>query len=68
MDSLALLWGILLSPPVICFGIGILAVWVKSDLSFPEQVYQAAKDLGLKVEKEFDASLYHYGLILAKSR
>ena len=34
----------------------------------PEQVYQAAKDLGLKVEKEFDASLYHYGLILAKSR
>lgn len=41
MDSLALLWGNLLSPPVICFGIGILAVWVKSDLSFPEQVYQA---------------------------
>lgn len=41
MESLALLLGNLLSPPVICFGAGMLAVWIKSDLSFPEQVYQA---------------------------
>ena len=41
MESLALLLGNLLSPPVICFGAGMLAIWVKSDLTFPEQVYQA---------------------------
>lgn len=41
MDSLALLASNLLSPPVIAFGAGLTAVWARSDLKFPEQVYQA---------------------------
>jgi len=47
--------------------------WKKSD-SFgprdravlPEEVKKIADDLGLKVEKQFDAGIYHYGLILVK--
>lgn len=30
----------LLSPPVIAFTTGIVAVWIRSDLRFPEQAYQ----------------------------
>ena len=41
MDSLSLLASNLLSPPVIAFGAGIVSVWLRSDLKFPEQVYQA---------------------------
>ncbi len=41
MDSLAVLTANLLSPPVIAFGAGVVAVWLRSDLKFPEQVYQA---------------------------
>ncbi|ADE54477.1 sodium-dependent bicarbonate transport family permease [Coraliomargarita akajimensis] len=41
MDSIALLTSNLLSPPVIAFGAGLTAVWARSDLKFPEQVYQA---------------------------
>ncbi len=41
MDSITLLASNLLSPPVIAFGAGITAVWIRSDLKFPEQVYQA---------------------------
>ncbi|WOO40782.1 sodium-dependent bicarbonate transport family permease [Rubellicoccus peritrichatus] len=40
MDSLLLLRANLLSPPVIAFAAGLVAVWVRSDLKFPEQVYQ----------------------------
>lgn len=41
MESIALLLANLISPPVIAFAAGIVAVYVKSDLKFPEQVYQA---------------------------
>ncbi|MGB0416034.1 MAG: sodium-dependent bicarbonate transport family permease [Coraliomargarita sp.] len=41
MDSLSLLASNLFSPPVIAFGAGIVSVWLRSDLKFPEQVYQA---------------------------
>lgn len=41
MDSIAVLSSNLLSPPVIAFGAGVIAVWMRSDLKFPEQVYQA---------------------------
>jgi hypothetical protein len=41
MDSIALLTSNLLSPPVVAFGAGVVAVWLRSDLKFPEQVYQA---------------------------
>ena len=41
MDSLSLLASNLFSPPVIAFGAGIASVWLRSDLKFPEQVYQA---------------------------
>lgn len=41
MDSLAILVSNLLSPPVIAFAAGVIAVWVRSDLKFPNQVYQA---------------------------
>jgi len=41
MDSLALLGSNLLSPPVIAFVAGVIAVLSRSDLKFPEQVYQA---------------------------
>ncbi len=41
MDSLAILVSNLLSPPVIAFAAGIIAVWIRSDLKFPNQVYQA---------------------------
>jgi hypothetical protein len=41
IDSIALLTSNLLSPPVIAFGAGLIAVWARSDLKFPEQVYQA---------------------------
>ncbi len=40
MDSLLLLGSNLLSPPVIAFTTGLIAVWVRSDLRFPEQAYQ----------------------------
>lgn len=40
-DTLALLSSNLLSPPVIAFGAGLTAVWARSDLKFPDQVYQA---------------------------
>lgn len=32
----------------------------------PEEVKELAKDLGLKLEKEFEAGLYHWGLIVVK--
>ncbi|MFO8026728.1 MAG: sodium-dependent bicarbonate transport family permease [Opitutales bacterium] len=41
MDSLSLITSNLLSPPVVAFGAGIVAVWLRSDLKFPDQVYQA---------------------------
>ncbi len=41
MESLALLGSNLLSPPVIAFGTGMVAIWSRSDLKFPEQIYQA---------------------------
>lgn len=41
MDSLSLITSNLLSPPVVAFGAGVVAVWLRSDLKFPEQVYQA---------------------------
>ena len=41
MDSISLLAGNLLSPPVIAFAAGLTATWIRSDLKFPEQVYQA---------------------------
>ena len=40
MDSISLLLANLISPPVIAFAAGIVAVYVRSDLKFPEQVYQ----------------------------
>ena len=40
MESFALLGANLLSPPVIAFMTGIIAVWVRSDLKFPDQAYQ----------------------------
>ena len=41
MDSISLLSSNLLSPPVIAFGTGMAAVWSRSDLKFPDQLYQA---------------------------
>lgn len=41
MDSLSILVANLLSPPVIAFAAGVIAVWLRSDLKFPDQVYQA---------------------------
>lgn len=41
MDSLALLTANLFSPPVVAFGAGVVSVWLRSDLKFPDQVYQA---------------------------
>ena len=32
----------------------------------PEEVKEAALDLNLRIEKEFDAGPYHYGIILVK--
>lgn len=40
MESISLLLANLVSPPVIAFAAGIISVYVKSDLKFPEQVYQ----------------------------
>ena len=40
MESFALLGANLLSPPVIAFVTGIVAVWARSDLKFPDQAYQ----------------------------
>lgn len=40
MESLAILGGNILSPPVIAFSTGLAAAWARSDLKFPEQVYQ----------------------------
>jgi ubiquinone/menaquinone biosynthesis C-methylase UbiE len=34
----------------------------------PDEVKKIAKDLNLKLEKEFKAGIYHWGLILVKSR
>jgi hypothetical protein len=41
MDTLQLLLANLISPPVIAFAAGVIAVCVGSDLKFPEPVYQA---------------------------
>ena len=41
MDSLSLITSNLLSPPVVAFGAGVVSVWLRSDLKFPAQVYQA---------------------------
>lgn len=41
MESFASLGSNLLSPPVIAFGAGMIAIWARSDLKFPAQVYQA---------------------------
>ncbi|WP_411826675.1 sodium-dependent bicarbonate transport family permease [Luteolibacter sp. AS25] len=41
MDSISLLLANLISPPVIAFAAGVIAIFVNSDLKFPEQVYQA---------------------------
>lgn len=40
MESISLLLANLISPPVIAFAAGIIAVYVRSDLKFPEQLYQ----------------------------
>ncbi|MEM8867605.1 MAG: sodium-dependent bicarbonate transport family permease [Verrucomicrobiota bacterium] len=40
MDAFLLLKSNLISPPVIAFAAGLIAVWTKSDLSFPDQIYQ----------------------------
>ena len=40
MESFTLLVANLISPPVIAFAAGLIAVWVGSDLKFPEQLYQ----------------------------
>lgn len=40
MESLSVLSSNLLSPPVLAFTTGMLAVFIRSDLKFPEQVYQ----------------------------
>lgn len=32
----------------------------------PEEIKETALDLNLRIEKEFDASVYHWGLILVK--
>jgi ubiquinone/menaquinone biosynthesis C-methylase UbiE len=51
----------------------IFVDWKKSDkfgprgrCVLPEDVKKLAQDLGLAVEKEFDAGIYHYGIILVK--
>ena len=41
MDLLALAHANLLSPAVLCFGLGALAVWMRSDLSLPEPIFAA---------------------------
>ena len=41
MESLALLTSNLFSPPVVAFGAGVASVWLRGDLKFPDQVYQA---------------------------
>lgn len=41
MDSISILLGNVISPPVIAFAAGVIAVLARSDLKFPEQVYQA---------------------------
>jgi len=41
METLALLVSNIISPPVIAFAAGVTAVLTRSDLKFPEQVYQA---------------------------
>ncbi|MEX0324958.1 MAG: sodium-dependent bicarbonate transport family permease [Puniceicoccaceae bacterium] len=41
MEAILILGKNLLSPPVIAFGTGMAAVWSRSDLKFPDQVYQA---------------------------
>jgi len=41
MESLVILGSNILSPPVIAFAAGVTAVLSRSDLKFPEQVYQA---------------------------
>ncbi len=40
MDQIALLGSNLISPPIIAFATGLAAVWAKSDLKFPAQIYQ----------------------------
>ncbi|MEM9399428.1 MAG: sodium-dependent bicarbonate transport family permease [Verrucomicrobiota bacterium] len=40
MTSLDLLVSNILSPPVLAFTVGIIAVYAKSDLKFPDQIYQ----------------------------
>lgn len=63
MDSLAILLSNLLSPPVIAFAAGILAVWLRSDLKFPNQVYQALTIyLLLAIGFKGGAALATYGI------
>lgn len=40
MDPFSILVANLLSPPVVAFAAGVVAVWLRSDLKFPDQVYQ----------------------------
>lgn len=41
MNAIELISANLLSPVILCFGLGILATAVRSDLRFPEELYQA---------------------------
>lgn len=40
MESISLIASNLLSPPVVAFGAGVVSVCLRSDLKFPDQVYQ----------------------------
>lgn len=41
MSALELLQLNLLSPVILCFFLGAVATWIRSDLRFPEEIYQA---------------------------
>lgn len=41
MESVALLGGNLISPPIIAFFAGAFSIWARSDLRIPDQLYQA---------------------------
>jgi hypothetical protein len=41
MDGITLLSANLLSPPVVAFGAGLAAFWVRSEFKFPAQLYEA---------------------------
>ena len=53
----------------------LIVDWQKDNPLTPEiewvdfsQIKKIAKDLNLKLEKEFEAGIYHYGLVLVKPR